>query len=117
MAPRCLVTSGVEGSRDLSVSQIKKGPPVESNTFTGSVEMFFMAKGWYSGSRIVLGFCKKKKKEETNHSKPLATKVWYSLLTADLAFSLFISMDVWIYIISIYLPIYLNIGNMYLYIT
>lgn len=40
------VTSGVEGSSDLSISQTKKGPFTESNTVTGRVEMFFMTKGW-----------------------------------------------------------------------
>lgn len=42
----CPVTLGVLGSKDLSVSQIQKGPPVESNRFTGRVEMFFRTKGW-----------------------------------------------------------------------
>lgn len=40
------VTSGMEGSRDLSVSQRKKGSVVEISMFTGRVEMFFMTKGW-----------------------------------------------------------------------
>ena len=42
----CQVTSGVKGSGDLSVSHTKKGLLVESNAFTGRVEMFFMTKGW-----------------------------------------------------------------------